>query len=192
MARLDWPSSWSTPTAQRVAAGNRQLIHRLFGDERSQVDDPSPSPLLHSWNDQARKPHHIHQELIRRPTASSSLKSIKRLTGGPPVLVTRMSTWPKRSIVRRRHARSLAEETSATTARAPPFDLRSGFQLHGVARADRNPAALLRQCQRAGLSRPLLARHHRHTIFDAQIHLYPPKKMTGFTGCSGLSLIHKS
>jgi hypothetical protein len=35
----------------------------------------------------------------------------------------------------------------------------------------------LRQCQRAGLSEAFTRRrHHRHTIFDAQIHLYPPNK----------------
>src|SRR5215510_13667481 len=47
----------------------------------------------------------------------SSLSSIKRLTGGPPVLVTNISAWPKRPIVRwLQSSRSFAEETSATTA----------------------------------------------------------------------------
>src|SRR5262249_44358177 len=47
----------------------------------------------------------------------SWLSSIKRLTGGPPVLLTNISAWPKRPIVRwYQSSRSFAEETSATTA----------------------------------------------------------------------------
>src|SRR5262249_44061533 len=47
----------------------------------------------------------------------------KRLTGGPPVLVTRISTWPNRSIVRRYQSSTApAEETSTTTASASPSD----------------------------------------------------------------------
>src|SRR5262245_26910610 len=50
----------------------------------------------------------------------SSFRSRKAAAGGPPVLVTRMSTWPKRSMVASNHrCRSSAFDTSQATARAP-------------------------------------------------------------------------
>ena len=103
----------------------------------------------------------------------SSVSFRNGAAGGPPVLVTRMSTCPKRATVSSIPAlqilafRDVARHRQRLAAERLPHR----FQRIERARTDRKAAPLRRQRLRDGAAESLRCRrHHGHTIANAEIH----------------------